>query len=532
MQPTWKNWLIILLLGTLALSALPLGAQEVMNVYSAGSSEFSHGFRASQTVGDSLQLYDYEILAESVLIKLATVDPGGLCGTQQTVHQITVEPDWGNLSGNPLAFSCKAGKLYSAFHTANRVIVCFTDGSGTSQHVFNTSGLNIEDYMFGPTLYIVDEARAYLCATIGDYPQVTQVVYILNLSNNSLQPLHQSQGWLPHCVLSFADEYFLFWTEGGPDLLVQNHNIIQTYPQGWLPASEGGGAGFTQTRKLCGNYFQTLAIGLIEDAPTTAHLVWLEGNTLHRQWLDGPSQYPFMADHYRDVITHSDTSFSAVNYWITPPPLFELRWSFCHKTLVNGVFSDLLTFPDLTGYPNAAFLRKLDEDYTLAINRPTYTQYGFHLVDHPLGVVRDYSFDGMNVWASYCLNSSRNVYLLGRAAYDAPWQVYAFRLELGLSAQDEEVPPAPVRIAAFPNPFRSSCQIEVRTGVPLEVSLEVFNLRGQKVARIFTGQVGRGENNFAWDGKDENLQDVSSGVYLLRLTTSEGSYSRRIMLVR
>ena len=523
MNTAWKNWLVTLL-GTLALAALPLGAQEVMNVYFGGSSEFSHGFRACQTVGDSLQLYDYEILAESVLIKLATVGPGGLCGPQQTVHQITVEPDWGVLSGNPLAFSCKAGKLYSAFHTANRVIVCFTDGSGTNQHVFNTTGLNIEDHMFGPTLYIVDEARAYLCATSGVYPQVTQLVYILNLSNNSLQLLHQSQGWLPHCVLSFEDEFFLLWTDGGPDLLVQNHNIIQTYPQGWLPASEGGGAGFTQTTKLCGDYFQTLAIGPIEDAPTSAYLVWLEGNTLHKQWFSG-SSWPWPTPHYREVVTHSDTGFSAVHNWFDD-------WSFCHKTLVNGVFSDLLTFPDLTGYPNAAFLRKLDEDYTLAINRPTGTRYGFHLVDHPLGVVRDYSFDGMNVGASYCLNSDRSVFLLGRAAYDAPWQISAFRLELGASAPDEEVPPAPARIAAFPNPFRSSCQIEVRTGVPLEASLEVFNLRGQKVARIFTGKLAIGGNRFAWDGKDENLRDVSSGVYLLRLTTSEGYFSRRMMLLR
>ena len=115
---------------------------------------------------------------------------------------------------------------------------------------------------------------------------------------------------------------------------------------------------------------------------------------------------------------------------------------------------------------------------------------------------------------------------------DAPWQVSAFRLELGASAPDEEVPPAPARIAAFPNPFRSSCQIEVRTGVPLEASLEVFNLRGQKVARIFTGKLAIGGNRFAWDGKDENLRDVSSGVYLLRLTTSEGYFSRRMMLLR
>lgn len=524
MKAIWKNWPTILLLGALAFAAKPLGAVDVMNVYFTGSSQLSHGFQACQTVGDSLRLYDCEIMNDRVLIKLATVGPDGLCGPQQTIHQIIVESDWGDLSDTPLAFSCKAGKLLSAFRAANRVIVCCTDDSGTSQHVFNTSGLNVEDSSFGPVLYIVDETLAYLCSTRGAYPQINHEVYILNLSNNSQHLLYQGPGWLSHQVQSFADEYFLLWTLDGPDLLVQNNNIIQTFPQGWFPASEGGGAGFTQTRKLCGDYFQTLAIDLIEDGPTSAYLVWLEGSELHRQWVDS-SIWPWQTPHFREVITLSDTSFSAISYQYN-------EWSFCHKSLVNGVFSDLAGFPDLTGYPNAAFLRKMDADYTLAINRPTDTQYGFHLVDHPLGLVRDYSFDGMGVWARYCFNSERSVYLLGRAAYDAPWQVYAFHLELGLSTPDEEVPPASAGITAFPNPFRSSCQIEIKTGVPQEASLEVFNLRGQKVARIFSGKLERGESHHIWDGRDDDLRPVSSGIYLLRLTTPEGSSSRRIMLAK
>jgi len=75
---------------------------------------------------------------------------------------------------------------------------------------------------------------------------------------------------------------------------------------------------------------------------------------------------------------------------------------------------------------------------------------------------------------------------------------------------------------AYPNPFNPSTTIRYSILTPGELSLEIFNTRGQKVKCFTVTHSQPGYYELNWDGKDSSGQQTASGVYLYRM--SIGSY--------
>jgi len=84
----------------------------------------------------------------------------------------------------------------------------------------------------------------------------------------------------------------------------------------------------------------------------------------------------------------------------------------------------------------------------------------------------------------------------------------------------------------FPNPFNPNTTITFSIPTGGQTSLVVFNLAGQKIKTLWQGWTMRGEHAVSWDGLDEKGRQVSSGVYLYRLTTSDRSTTRKMLLTR
>jgi flagellar hook assembly protein FlgD len=65
------------------------------------------------------------------------------------------------------------------------------------------------------------------------------------------------------------------------------------------------------------------------------------------------------------------------------------------------------------------------------------------------------------------------------------------------------------------------------------VRLEIFSVIGQRVRVLDEGYRSAAAYSVTWDGKDENRQTVSSGVYFCRLTAGENAIrTRKLVLVR
>ncbi len=92
--------------------------------------------------------------------------------------------------------------------------------------------------------------------------------------------------------------------------------------------------------------------------------------------------------------------------------------------------------------------------------------------------------------------------------------------------------PVAVRVSNFPNPFNSSTSISVALPEAGEVDIEVYNILGQTVRRLFRGYRPAGVYQLAWDGRDEDGRAAASGVYLVSAQMGGVRYLARITLVR
>ena len=84
----------------------------------------------------------------------------------------------------------------------------------------------------------------------------------------------------------------------------------------------------------------------------------------------------------------------------------------------------------------------------------------------------------------------------------------------------------------YPNPFNPTTSIEFALPQASEVSLEIYNLLGQKVRTLISGYVAAGYINTSWDGLDQNGKDLSSGTYIYRLQTGDMSFSKKMVLMK
>jgi len=102
----------------------------------------------------------------------------------------------------------------------------------------------------------------------------------------------------------------------------------------------------------------------------------------------------------------------------------------------------------------------------------------------------------------------------------------------GIVEQDTYIPESANLLRNYPNPFNPSTTISFVLENADKITLEIFNLLGQKVRTLYSGNASRGTNNIMWDGKDDLSRPVKSGVYLYTLTTTNTSMSNKLILLK
>jgi len=84
-----------------------------------------------------------------------------------------------------------------------------------------------------------------------------------------------------------------------------------------------------------------------------------------------------------------------------------------------------------------------------------------------------------------------------------------------------------------PNPFNPSTSIGYEVPRQTHITLTIYNLLGQEVARLMDRVQPAGRHSVVWNARNSYGVPVSSGVYLYRLSTGTGqSESRRMMLLK
>jgi hypothetical protein len=106
---------------------------------------------------------------------------------------------------------------------------------------------------------------------------------------------------------------------------------------------------------------------------------------------------------------------------------------------------------------------------------------------------------------------------------------------------DEELlnKPEYILLQNYPNPFNPATTIpfkvkslEFGVGRPIHTTLIIYNLLGQKVKTLVDEDKLSGRYQVSWEGKNEEGNDVSSGIYFYVIKTKDFTQTKKMTLVR
>ncbi len=116
------------------------------------------------------------------------------------------------------------------------------------------------------------------------------------------------------------------------------------------------------------------------------------------------------------------------------------------------------------------------------------------------------------------------------------FNVYMTQIDLGTTDIDGTDPnnlPTGYKLEQnYPNPFNPTTSIQFVLPTRSFVKLEVFNLLGQKIAKITDGQFEAGTHTVNWDGTDSSGGQVASGIYFYRIEANGFEQTRKMILLK
>ncbi len=85
----------------------------------------------------------------------------------------------------------------------------------------------------------------------------------------------------------------------------------------------------------------------------------------------------------------------------------------------------------------------------------------------------------------------------------------------------------------YPNPFNPETTISFSVAQTSSfVSVEIFNIKGQKVKQLVNEILPAGKHIAVWNGKDNNNKQVASGIYFYQMKTGNIQQSKKMLLLK
>ena len=102
----------------------------------------------------------------------------------------------------------------------------------------------------------------------------------------------------------------------------------------------------------------------------------------------------------------------------------------------------------------------------------------------------------------------------------------------GTSSADNNIIPNDSEISNYPNPFNPETTINYSLKEDSNVSLNIYNIKGQKVKQLISEQLSAGQHSVMWNGRDINGKQVGSGIYFYKFKTRNYEKTKRMVLLK
>jgi hypothetical protein len=111
----------------------------------------------------------------------------------------------------------------------------------------------------------------------------------------------------------------------------------------------------------------------------------------------------------------------------------------------------------------------------------------------------------------------------------------AFELEMhyGTGVDESEVPPRSDLRQNVPNPFNPKTSIAYEVPASgCHVAIDILDVSGRVVRHLVDEFQGEGRREIVWDGRGNDGNELSSGVYFYKLVTPESESTRKMLLLK
>lgn len=103
---------------------------------------------------------------------------------------------------------------------------------------------------------------------------------------------------------------------------------------------------------------------------------------------------------------------------------------------------------------------------------------------------------------------------------------------VGINYNELNINNSGLETSNYPNPFNPTTTISFNLAIDSDVSVEVYNVKGQKVKTLINEEMFKGKHSVNWDGINENNKSVSSGVYLYKVKAGNQESVKRMILLK
>jgi len=84
----------------------------------------------------------------------------------------------------------------------------------------------------------------------------------------------------------------------------------------------------------------------------------------------------------------------------------------------------------------------------------------------------------------------------------------------------------------YPNPFNPTTIIEFSIPVDGMISVDIYNILGQKIKTLYSGQQNAGRHSLSWNATNSAGESVATGLYIYTLSGANTQVSKKMLLIK
>ncbi len=216
--------------------------------------------------------------------------------------------------------------------------------------------------------------------------------------------------------------------------------------------------------------------------------------------------------------------------------------SFINYLAVNHAYLSDIFIYDITDIENWALLNTITSDVAYSNDIEVVGDYLYSVSN--LGVIKInmYQIDALGNYSQVAAYNTET-YIPSISSY---FKVHNNKLYLSreslLICYDiiyytendsyEIVPSNEINSYNYPNPFNPETTISYDITKKGNVTVDIYNLKGQKVKSLLSEKQEAGKHNVVWYGDNDSGKKVSSGTYLYRVKNGENDLVKKMVLMK